>query len=64
MVDGPADERIVVVTGVGNRNGIGLAIARRLLNDGAKVLLRHGRAQSGSSSTVLSSARELMPSFE
>lgn len=39
MVDGPSEERIVVVTGVSNRAGIGLAIARRLLDDGAKVLL-------------------------
>lgn len=31
-------ERIVVVTGVGRREGIGYAIARRLLDDGAKVL--------------------------
>lgn len=39
MVDGPSNERIVVVTGVSNRAGIGFAIAKRLLNDGAKVLL-------------------------
>jgi 3-oxoacyl-[acyl-carrier protein] reductase len=39
MVDGPSGERIVVVTGVSNRAGIGFAIARRLLDDGAKVLL-------------------------
>jgi len=39
MVDGPPEERIVVVTGVSNRSGIGLAIVRRLLDDGAKVLL-------------------------
>lgn len=31
-------ERIVVVTGVGRRAGIGHAVARRLLDDGAKVL--------------------------
>jgi 3-oxoacyl-[acyl-carrier protein] reductase len=31
-------ERIVVVTGVGRREGIGYAIARRLLGDGADVL--------------------------
>lgn len=34
-----APERIVVVTGVSHRAGIGFAIARRLLDDGAKVLL-------------------------
>jgi NAD(P)-dependent dehydrogenase (short-subunit alcohol dehydrogenase family) len=39
MNDGPSEERIVVVTGVSNRAGIGFAIARRLLDDGAKVLL-------------------------
>jgi len=39
MVDGLSEERIVVVTGVSNRAGIGFAIARRLLDDGAKVLL-------------------------
>ena len=33
------EERIVVVTGVDNRAGIGFAIVRRLLDDGAKVLL-------------------------
>jgi len=32
-------ERVVVVTGVSRRAGIGFAIARRLLRDGAKVLL-------------------------
>jgi 3-oxoacyl-[acyl-carrier protein] reductase len=42
-------DRIVVVTGVGRRTGIGFAIARRLLEDGAKVLLHsfspHNAAQ-------------------
>ena len=33
------DGRIVVVTGVGHREGIGFAIARRLLDDGARVLI-------------------------
>ena len=33
------EERIVVVTGVNNRAGIGFAIVQRLLDDGAKVLL-------------------------
>lgn len=33
------EERIVVVTGVDNRAGIGFAIVQRLLDDGAKVLL-------------------------
>jgi 3-oxoacyl-[acyl-carrier protein] reductase len=39
MIDGISEERIVVVTGVSNRAGIGFAIAQRLLDDGAKVLL-------------------------
>jgi 3-oxoacyl-[acyl-carrier protein] reductase len=39
MVDGPTGERIAVVTGVDNRAGIGFAVARRLLDDGAKVLV-------------------------
>jgi 3-oxoacyl-[acyl-carrier protein] reductase len=34
-----AEERVVVVTGVSRRAGIGFAIARRLLHDGAKVLI-------------------------
>jgi hypothetical protein len=34
-----SEGRIVVVTGVGHRAGIGFAIARRLLEDGARVLL-------------------------
>lgn len=32
-------DRVAVVTGAGNRRGIGFAIARRLLGDGARVLL-------------------------
>lgn len=39
MVDRAAGERIVVVTGVSRRAGIGFAIAQRLLRDGARVLL-------------------------
>jgi len=39
MTKGPFEERIVVVTGVSNRGGIGFAIVQRLLDDGAKVLL-------------------------
>jgi len=39
MGNGPFEERIVVVTGVDNRAGIGFAIVQRLLDDGAKVLL-------------------------
>jgi 3-oxoacyl-[acyl-carrier protein] reductase len=39
MIDGPSEERIVVVTGVSSRSGIGFAIVRHLLDDGAKVLL-------------------------
>jgi 3-oxoacyl-[acyl-carrier protein] reductase len=39
MVDRTSVGRIVVVTGVSRQAGIGFAIARRLLRDGAKVLL-------------------------
>jgi 3-oxoacyl-[acyl-carrier protein] reductase len=39
MVDRTSEGRIVVVTGVSRRAGIGFAIARRLLRDGAKVLV-------------------------
>jgi 3-oxoacyl-[acyl-carrier protein] reductase len=39
MVDRASEGRIVVVTGVSRRAGIGFAIARRLLRDGARVLL-------------------------
>lgn len=39
MVNQAAEERIVAVTGVSHRAGIGFAIARRLLRDGARVLL-------------------------
>lgn len=39
MVDRAAEARVVVVTGVSRRAGIGFAIAQRLLRDGAKVLL-------------------------
>ena len=39
MVDRAAGERIVVVTGVSRRAGIGFAIVQRLLRDGARVLL-------------------------
>jgi 3-oxoacyl-[acyl-carrier protein] reductase len=38
MVDRSSGERVVVVTGVGRPAGIGFAIARRLLGDGAEVL--------------------------
>ncbi len=38
MVDPASSERVVAVTGVGRRAGIGFAIARRLLDDGARVL--------------------------
>jgi NADP-dependent 3-hydroxy acid dehydrogenase YdfG len=34
MVDEPSAERIVIVTGVSRRTGIGFAVARRLLDDG------------------------------
>jgi 3-oxoacyl-[acyl-carrier protein] reductase len=34
-----SDGRVVVVTGAGRRTGIGFAIARRLLEDGARVML-------------------------
>jgi 3-oxoacyl-[acyl-carrier protein] reductase len=39
MVDRAAEARVVVVTGVSRRAGIGFAIAQRLLRDGAMVLL-------------------------
>jgi len=39
MGDRASEGRVVVVTGVSRRAGIGFAIARRLLEDGAKVLL-------------------------
>jgi NAD(P)-dependent dehydrogenase (short-subunit alcohol dehydrogenase family) len=39
MVDRAPDGRVAVVTGVSRRVGIGFAIARRLLEDGARVLL-------------------------
>jgi 3-oxoacyl-[acyl-carrier protein] reductase len=39
MVDQASEAQIVVVTGVSRRTGIGFAIARRLLQDGAKVLV-------------------------
>ena len=39
MVERELEKRIVVVTGVSRRAGIGFAIAQRLLCDGAKVLL-------------------------
>jgi 3-oxoacyl-[acyl-carrier protein] reductase len=38
VVRGSLEGRVVVVTGVSRRGGIGFAIARRLLADGAKVL--------------------------
>lgn len=52
----------MVVTGVGHRAGIGFAIAQRLLEDGAKVLLhsfpageieRSESAEAGSTETIL-----------
>lgn len=39
MVDRASVGRVVVVTGVSNRAGIGFGIVRRLLGDGARVLL-------------------------
>jgi 3-oxoacyl-[acyl-carrier protein] reductase len=39
VVDRGSKERIVAVTGVSHRAGIGFAIVQRLLDDGAKVLL-------------------------
>jgi 3-oxoacyl-[acyl-carrier protein] reductase len=39
MTDRALEDRVVVVTGAGNRAGIGFAIARHLLRDGARVLL-------------------------
>lgn len=39
MVNQLADDRVAVVTGVSRQEGIGFAIAQRLLQDGARVLL-------------------------
>lgn len=39
MDDRMTRERVVVLTGVSRRSGIGFAVARRLLDDGARVLL-------------------------
>jgi 3-oxoacyl-[acyl-carrier protein] reductase len=39
MVEPGRGERVVVVTGVSRRAGIGFAVAQRLLRDGAKVLI-------------------------
>ncbi len=39
MAERAGEERIVVVTGVSRRAGIGFAVAQRLLRDGAKVLI-------------------------
>lgn len=47
MAERSTGERIAVVTGVGRRAGIGFAIARRLLDDGARVLLHSYVAQPG-----------------
>ena len=38
-MDGKAQGRVAVVTGVGRTAGIGFAIARRLLGDGYRVLV-------------------------
>ncbi len=38
-MDAPLDGRVALVTGVSRRAGIGFAIARRLLDDGASVLV-------------------------
>jgi NAD(P)-dependent dehydrogenase (short-subunit alcohol dehydrogenase family) len=43
------DARVAVVTGVGHREGIGFAIARRLLDDGFRVLIHHFTPDVGSS---------------
>jgi NAD(P)-dependent dehydrogenase (short-subunit alcohol dehydrogenase family) len=39
MGEGKLEKRIVVVTGVSRREGIGFAMAQRFLRDGAKVLI-------------------------
>lgn len=39
MTDGPLAGRVALVTGVSRQAGIGFAIARRLLDDGARVLV-------------------------
>jgi 3-oxoacyl-[acyl-carrier protein] reductase len=46
MVERVPGERVVVVTGVGRREGIGFAIARRVLDDGGRVLC-HSFAEEG-----------------
>lgn len=52
------DRRAVIVTGVSRRDGIGFAIARRLLDDGAQVLL-HSFSGDGSTAGA-SSMRALL----
>jgi 3-oxoacyl-[acyl-carrier protein] reductase len=49
MPDRASDQRIVVVTGVSRRAGIGFAIAQRLLHEGAKVLLHSFSLHAGQS---------------
>ena len=57
----PLDGRVAIVTGVSRKNGIGCAIARRLLADGARVLVqswvaddvRRGMADPGAPGPVL-----------
>jgi 3-oxoacyl-[acyl-carrier protein] reductase len=47
MVDRASEDRVVIVTGVSRRSGIGFAIAQRLLEDGAKLLLHSYRSDEG-----------------
>ncbi len=49
MSESSPDRRIAIVTGVGRREGIGLAVARRLLEDGASVLCHSYGGEAGGS---------------
>jgi 3-oxoacyl-[acyl-carrier protein] reductase len=49
----PSDGRVVVVTGAGRRAGIGFAIARRLLEGGARVLVHTYSGRDEGLGTVL-----------
>lgn len=53
MVDQISKGRIMVVTGVSRRAGIGFAIAQRLLRDGAKVLLHSWAADAGGADALV-----------
>jgi 3-oxoacyl-[acyl-carrier protein] reductase len=51
MAEGVLKERVVVVTGVSRLEGIGFAIARRLLHDGARVLIHSFSPQGAEQSS-------------